>query len=353
VRRLAGDAPATVIVVLAGALATATFSVAVLLRDSANDAATRKADTFVGADLALDTAGDHALPSSLADRTTRVARLDARAGDTPVDVLAIDPTTFARAASGLDARTAGAVDALGAGHLDAVVAGGALPTTDLDIDGSAIAVDVVETVDVFPGLRSGAPLVVVDARSLPSTVTKKADEIWLHDPPVDAVAQLQAAGFPVYGVRTPQRVFDAVSFLAVDWSFAGMQAFGLAIGALVVLVQLLVVAARRRQREVAWIVSRRMAVRTATHRRAIAVELGVPTGLAVAGGLALACTAARLAAGALDPRPELPPSAGFVVNPSVFAAVAIAGVIVLLVLGAVATAALTRVDAIEVVRGEG
>src|SRR5204862_332174 len=82
--------------------------------------------------------------------------------------------------------------------------------------------------------------------------------VWLRGPPDDAVSRLQDAGFPVYGSSSPHRVFDAVSFLAVDWSFAGMQTFGLVIGGLVVLAQVLVVAARRRQREVAWVMGRRM-----------------------------------------------------------------------------------------------
>src|SRR5437870_7293400 len=55
-RRVVGDVPATVLVVLAGTLATATFSVSALLRDTANTAARTKADTFVGADMAIDVA---------------------------------------------------------------------------------------------------------------------------------------------------------------------------------------------------------------------------------------------------------------------------------------------------------
>src|SRR5207248_1726294 len=82
-----------VLVVLAGTLATATFSVSALLRDTANAAARTKADTFVGADMAIDVAGDHVVPAGLADRATVIARASGDASTTPVDALAIDPAT--------------------------------------------------------------------------------------------------------------------------------------------------------------------------------------------------------------------------------------------------------------------
>lgn len=355
-RRVVGDVPATVLVVLAGTLAISTFSVAALLRDTAGAAARRKADTFVGADMAIDVAGDHVVPDGLADRATLVARAGGEAGRTAVDVLAIDPATFARAATwagdrsqheALLARLQGPV-----ASIPAIVAGGQLPTTHLDLDRAEITVAPIGTVDSFPGLHSGAVLVVVDARALPPDVRAGSRQVWVHSPPANVAAQLHSAGFPIYGTSTSGRVFDAVSFLVVEWSFAGMQAFGLVIGSLVVLVQALVVAARHRQREVAWIVTRRMGLSRGAHRIAIVVELAVPATVAVIAGVAVASFAARLSVGPLDPRPELLPSSTLVVDATLFTSVAIAIATAVIVMTLAATASLRRANAMEIIRAE-
>src|SRR5207248_9934121 len=113
-----------------------------------------------------DASGDHAFRGGRADRATVMSGASGDASTTPVDVLAIDPATFSGAATWPGSRAQH--DALladlepTASSVPAIVAGGRLPTTRLDVGRAKLTVEPIAALDSFPGLHSGAVLVVID-----------------------------------------------------------------------------------------------------------------------------------------------------------------------------------------------
>ena len=154
--------------------------------------------------------------------------------------------------------------------------GGLADDTLADVTRASIDIEPVATAQWFPGYRNGATMVVVDRAGLQSSRIGLATEVWIHDPPPDAVEQLQASGWLVRGAQNVSDVFEVTSFLTVRWSYAVLTAFGILIGIVVVVAQVLVLDARRRSRQAAVVVARRMGFDLRSEATAIFVELAVP-----------------------------------------------------------------------------
>ncbi len=235
--------------------------------------------------------------------------------------------------------------------LDAIVVHGGLADHTLaDVTRASIDIEPVATAQWFPGYRNGATMVVVDRAGLQSSRIGLATEVWIHDPPPDAVEQLQASGWLVRGAQNVSDVFEVTSFLTVRWSYAVLTAFGILIGIVVVVAQVLVLDARRRSRQAAVVVARRMGFDLRSEATAIFVELAVPFIAGAVLGIAAAVVIVHVAIGHLDTLRNLQPPAHVIVDLASMATALTIGVVALLVLAALGTITTGRIRPMEAMR---
>ena len=360
VRRVVAERGVSVGLLLATALAVASLVSARVLTDSAVQALADKARTFLGSDVAIGVNEPaDALGAADAARTTTVARQDVRAGELSVQVLGVDLDTFARAAAwrGDEASTSlagvlGRLRGSGAnGAVRAIVVGTALPETELrGPGGSRLAVEPVLSLRTFPGYRNPGPVVVVDRQALARTDLPLTYEVWWRSPPADAAARLTAAGLRVYNETRTSVIFDTTSFLAVRWSYALLAAFGVVIAAVTALAQLLVLDARRRSRQAAYVLTARMGLGARSQFTNLLTEVGLPIAGGGIVGFALGVVAARTSVARLDTLRNVQPHAVAVVAGAPALAVVVATIVVAGALAAWGFVALIRARPMEVLR---
>lgn len=357
-RRIGSDPGPSALVAAAVGLGVGTFLVASSLTASAEQMLRDKANTFLGADLRVVVSGEAHVPDDLTG--TVVSRTNARSDGLTVQVLGVDPATFADAVRWRDDASPYSlqqlldvlmVDDMEGAPLPAIVVGGPLPSTDLtSYNNLPFEVQSVAEADFFPG-KTSVPLIVVNREALGADSIPSASEVWLKDPPPDAAEQLAADGLLVRGQQAAVDVFDVVSFLAVRWSYSAMRAFAVLVGLVTILAQLLVLDARRRTRQASWILSRPMGERPGEELGAAITELGVPFLLGAAVGGLVGWVVVRLSVGELDTLGNLPPPARAVVETGSLGVAVLVGVAAVLVLAAVSLLGVLAAKPMEVMRG--
>jgi putative ABC transport system permease protein len=305
-----------------------------------------KATTFLGADLRVVTAGEPEIPAGL--DATPISRVAARAAGNDVQVVGIDPDTFAGAVYWREDASDYPLDELlsvleaddmrGA-PLPAIVVGGPVAARTLTgDDGVRIDINAVATARFFPG-KTSAPLVIVNRDALAADEVPAAAEIWLRNPPPDATRELAAAGNLVRGSQGLGDVFDRGSVQAVRWAGHTLWAFAAFLGGAALVGALHIAAARRRERQAGRAFDRQLGEPAHQELVAALLSLGLPALLGALLGMAGGALTMRLLADQLDPVGNLPPSAHIVYD--LTPAVAAAGVaLVLVVVAAVASRAL-------------
>jgi putative ABC transport system permease protein len=273
-----------------------------------------KSTTFLGADLRVVTGDRPTIPPGLDGSI--VSRVDAQAGEVTVQVLGVDPATLANVVRW---RSDAAdypldellhvleVDDMKGAPLPAIVVGGPLTTRSLTgADGVAIDITPVATADFFPG-KTGVPLVVVNRNALAADEVPTSAEVWLRDPPPDATQRFADGGVLVRGSQREADVFDVGSSLAVRWSFQTLWALA-ALMALVVLVgELLVLAARRRAARSGWVLQHRMGAPRREELWASLLAFGLPAAVGLGIGTLAGWAVVRLTVGHLDTLDNLLP----------------------------------------------
>jgi putative ABC transport system permease protein len=325
-RRLASTPRMALLLVTASALAVGILVYAAMLSESIATTTREKALVATGSDVSVPLAASAGVPTSLPFPTTLVAEIDQSSvepSERPVQVLAIDPRTFAAAAF-WDPRFSGTPLAellqglqTNGVRMPAVAAGFAPPSSGdliLRLQGGDAPIHVVGTAASFPGMRAGRGTVVVDRatllRAVPSVngLTKNSVRLWAKGDPSTILSALRAKGVPVAGAATAERLGRTPAFLAVTWTFSFLEALGI-VAALVALVGLILyLQSRQLSREVSYALSRRMGLSPRSHRWSMVLELGgMLLGAFVVGAL-LAAAAARLVYRKLDLLPTRPPA---------------------------------------------
>ncbi len=362
-RRSLAEPAVTAAVLLATALAAGSFTLARLLTDSTAVLLHDKASTFIGSDLSIISRDVTSLPPPFDATGTVVARAQGHSGAQAIDLLGIDRATFLRAArwradgsprslAELVAAVKPGDDAPGAtGPIPALVVGGTLPTTHLEsVIHRPIEVTTVGTARWFPGLRNGAVLVVVDADALRAQIPT-ATEIWLRDPPPDAVARLSAAGLVARSPRDLSQVFDVTSFLTVRWAYATLSMLAALVGIVVLLAQLLVLDARRQNRQAAHVLTTRMGLTLRGEGVGLLAELAPALVGGATLGVLIGWIVSRASVVRLDSLRQLKPPARIIAQPSAAIPLVsgLAGCLVLLL--AVGLVMVKRTRVMEVMRG--
>ena len=320
--RLAAGAglAASLLAAAAMAVGTLVFAAAVTVTQQGTVAA--KAETFVGSQTAVFLTAPASISASIRSASTTIERLgQAFLNGENVDVIGIDPATFARGAYWSRSYGAGslqdAVDRLqragrGDGAVPVIVANGSVPATaQLRVPVAASGLPatrtlrVVEEVRGFTGVNGANTLVITQASALSGL--NAMSEVLSRDSAATVLGALSRDGVTASAVVSARDVLDLSQFLSVTWSFAYLQALGVLIGLIVVAGVLLYIETRQRQRVAAYVVARRMGLSRLAHMGAVAVELGAPLIAGALVGMALGMIGAALISGHLDPLPDLNP----------------------------------------------
>jgi putative ABC transport system permease protein len=316
--RLAGASRIAVVLVTASALSIGILTYAGSLASSVRATSEAKSSVFTGSDVAATLARDVPVPERLSSTSTKVIRTEAvfLPDQVRVDVLGVDPRTFARAAfwdesfasKGLQELLDGLSSSPSASAASAVMAGGALQSAGtLDfLAADEIRIVSVEFVRAFPGMRANRPVVVVDRRVLEERETG-VPVLWARGEPEEVLRAIERAGGTVLQAVSGSEVQATPGFLSLSWTFGFLLALGVATGLIALVGTLLYLEARQRSREVSYALSRRMGLTRTAHRLAVALEL---LGLLAAGfiaGVTLSWLAIRVVYTQLDPMPQLPP----------------------------------------------
>ncbi len=345
--RAAGSPRLVSVLVLVGAIAVGILTYSNVLAASVQRTAAAKAVLSVGTDVTAITGSLPSVRGHPPFAWTPVEILSATTldpGGTQVDLIAVDPASFSRAAAWI-APFSGPPPALRAldagGTLPAIAVGTRLPRgASLSIAGTEVPVRAISSMQVFPGVVRGEPTLVVDRRRLEDVAPDPSSsglgptfQLWARGDPADIVPALQREGFDPGFFVTANAQRTSPGFLALTWTFGLLQTFGALAGVLSVLGAVLYLQARQQQREVTYALARRMGLGRREHRRSIALELGGMLAAAYVIGAVFATTAAFIVHGKVDPLPALPPGPLFDVPAPTLAVVAVV-VIALAWLGA-------------------
>ena len=364
-RRLAAGQAAAVTFFAASALSFGVLLYASTLTQSLTTTLDAKVMTFVGSDTVVQLAGASPVPEAIAAESTAVVRLGGRLDGEPVEVIAVDPATFADGAF-WDSTFAGAsLDELlgrlptgapvSAGDSVAAIAiGDAERSGTLELTGAeeARSIETVGEATLFPGATRGRQLLVVSAAELPAFGDDLASafEIWSTAPRDEVVDALAEAGAQVVFARAAAGIFDQTVFLTVTWTFGFMRSLGIVAGAIAIGGLAIYLDARRRARALGYAFLRRMGLTPATHRRALLLEISSTVLVGAAAGILLAVAAGWLVHRRLDPVPSIPPGT-LLRLPLPLLATAVAVAVAVCVAGAfVAQRLADRDDPMEVLR---
>ena len=328
IRRLAGSGGTVVALVGCSVIALGMLAYAGILVSSVQATGWTKARLSLGSDVAVTLPADAPALPELGVPATRVFRAEGRAETVPghlgVDLLGIDPETFAGAAfwdegladEDLETMLRGLGEGSVGGRLPAITVGGTVGTdAQLQLGGARFPLRLVGRASSFPGLASGAPALVVDSETLEEAFAEAGvpmggsgitEEAWLLGEAGQVQRSLAEAELRTERVALAERVWATPAFLALTWTFGFLEALGILAGLIVIVGLLLYLQARERAREVSYALAARMGLGRKQHRRSVVMEVGAMLGAGLAVALAGAFFAAWLVHEKLDPLPGLP-----------------------------------------------
>ena len=311
-RRLGAAARSAAALMTAAAIAVGMFFYAATLSTSVEATANQRALVQVGAEVSASLSRPpRAVESDSFDSTpiTRLSGATITPGDQDVDVLAIDPDSFADAAywdaefsdesleSLMETLRAGS-----AGGLTAILAGEASDADVLSLSSYEIPIGIEGRARRFPGMVGGRPTLVVSASALADEIERAGGtlagiagrqlQVWSDGSPAALERALEADGQTPIAFLTATELRDTPSYLSLTWTFGLMKALGLLIGLVALLGTLLYLQTRQRERQVSYALSRRMGLGRSAHRAAVGMELSAMLAVAVLSGVTLALLAA-------------------------------------------------------------
>jgi putative ABC transport system permease protein len=371
IRRLASSSRLAALFVVAASLALAVFAASQAMVGSLRTTVEAKAKVFVGSDVQMQIGPDTVIPPRFAFPAT-IATRSRQAGhihdtDIAIDLLAVDPTTFDRAAywkgTFSDRSLSGLLDELsrpGSGRLPVVLAnGGDLAPPALDIQQHTVPIEIVGRASSVAGTSSARPVFVVAEERLeaafaglpdPLHVVQATREMWVRGPTDDVLAAASDAGVESYLTITAAEVEDIPFIKAAIDTFLVLNVLGVVALILVLVVAIVYLQSRQRSRVVASALSDRMGLRPVTMRRSLVLELAIPLFAGLAVGTAAGLIGARVVTPYLDPLPTIPPDPISVVSWGIVAAAAVGLAAAAILGGRLASRATRGVSLGEVLR---
>jgi hypothetical protein len=318
-----------------------------------------KAAVFVGGQSSLLLAAH--VPPGTPDVTEVWLRQEMEYAGAPVDVVALDPATFAEVAFWDDAFADESLDALidaidqpvDGGPIPAILIGDAPPTGQLSNPkkaGEPLEVQVVANARAFPGASRDRPTLVVTIAAVDGGPIGFRHFAWTNGTYEEWRPKLQDLGAqPLLGLNRQQAVDGSVLQFAT-WSFDFVRALGVFVGLLVVAALVLHLAARQRQHALEFAFLRRMGFGPKRHWWSLVLETAGLAAVMVVLGVSLALLCAGIVSPYVDPLPALLPDPLTVVPWTALGGVFLIAIAVVLGGTAIAQASGSRVDVAEVLR---
>lgn len=297
-----------------------------VIRTSLDETITAKTRLFVGSDVAATVDPGDQAPDAFSAPTTEVVRIHhaGLVGPTEVDLLGIDPRTFAKVAywderfGAPDLASLVARLGSGEGRVPAIVASGPLrESVTIQLPNEVLAIETVADVGAFPGMVSERPLVVMSTERLQRELDRQGSNLletartsaewWVRGDPAEIRTALNGLEDTPYSITTARGVRNISYIATVLDSFAVLQILGAAAGALVVAALLTYLQARHRARLVSSILSRRMGLRQRAASLAVGLEVGILVGLPYLFAIPAAIGIAAVVTPTLDPLAVIPP----------------------------------------------
>ncbi len=320
-RRLAGSAAAAATLAASTALPLGLLVYSAVVNASASATVAAKVGVFVGSATQVSGALPEHLPTGLPAGTTEVFREDDVATSAGlVDVLGVDPATWASAAS-WDASYASRgprelLSALAGANgnpphltLPTVEVGQAralAPGTTLKGATGTVSIAVVGTASVAPGQRSRG-LVLAKASAVRALFPTAEPQIWSRAAPAQLISALRRAGVSPAILVDQTGVIDVSALLPLTWTFDYLSGLGLLVSLVAACGLVLRLEAEHRARSIDVVFSRRMGLSSGRAWCCLAAELAVPSAIGALVGVLVSTVAGDLAGRHFDVQPDLPP----------------------------------------------
>jgi putative ABC transport system permease protein len=269
-----------------------------------------EARLFVGADVVLTLTEPAPIPPALAGRATEVLRVNAAAvGGIQTDLLLVDPGTFGHVAfwdGQPGGRSLAEVTQLlaGGGAVAArPVQGGEQPLKYL---GQELTRVDVTSVEVLPAARGGYPTTLI-ARDRLDLADRGTPQLWVRGDADQVLRAAHAAGLPLAWAHVAEELYANTVFAPLTYTFAYLAALSLLTGMITLVGLLLYLESRAPVHRRGFALMRRMGLREASHRRALALELTTPLLTGLAGGTAIAACLVAPLVPEFEVNPYLPP----------------------------------------------
>lgn len=290
-RRLAAASKLAATLVVASAVAVGILVYSGTISSSLAESATQGAALTVGADVSVRYTGDVPETSRAPVPMTLVVRVGGGSlEDADVDVLLVDPETFAGAAFWRDEFAGASIEDLmeelaAVGDRVPAVVAGPIRTDDdllLLLPGFNVPIRVVERAQTFPGIVGERPVVVM-AREAMATVAESngselarvadASLIWARGDGDEVRSFISSNGATVLSSISVEGLRNTPRYLAVTATLGYLQSLGVVAGVVVLIGGYLYLQNRQRQAETSYALARRMGLRRASYRRSVALEV--------------------------------------------------------------------------------
>jgi putative ABC transport system permease protein len=384
-RRLTREAAVAATLAAVTALPVALATYGGIVTGSVRATLAAEARTLVGADVVLTLSQRAPIPPTLADHATEVLRLGGSVAGVSVDILAIDPATFARDAFWDDRLSGGTSlreltgrltpwrlgvrDGAGNGGDSSggnggggngedggvVIAGEPVPGGDQKIlwHGRPVGVARVIAVGRLPATQGGHPVLLVRRDSLGELAEGAVPQLWVRGEPGQVRRAAAAARLPVTRISVADDLDTDTIFEPLTYTFAYLGGLSLLTGLIGAVGLLLYLEGRAPAHRRAYVLLRRMGLRRRTHRLALTLEVSLPLLAGLLGGLAMTAAIVAVVREDIDVSPRIQPDTVLAVpwNTIGVTAAAVAGLA--LVAAAYADRRIVRANPAEVLRDSG
>lgn len=339
-RRLAAASRSVMLFVGAAAVSVGMLVYSTGLVSSVRATTYAKTHVFVGSDVSvvvsdIDGVGDLGVPHTI------VTKFDADVGNADVDVMGVQPDSFAAAAYWDDDFAARSLSSLledlqaaSVPALPVIAVGGATDTRAFTVLGNEVPVEVVGTADTWPGVSQDTTMLVTTRAALAAaaeaatlSIASAELELWAKGPTDQVLRAMETAGIDTQTSVSARDVAESSALLSISWTFGLLRVLGIVAGLMSIVGILLYVASRHRVRLVSYLIGRRMGLGTGEHRSALLIELLTMLVAALALGGALGLVAVRLIYRSLDLLPTVPPAPLFRVPASELVAALLAFIV--------------------------
>jgi putative ABC transport system permease protein len=315
-RRVVRDAAVAAVLATAAAVPVSLAIYGAAVTGSVQTTLTAKTKLFAGSDVVLTLQKPVPIPPVFAGHATIVDRLNGvQVNGFTTDLLGIDPATFTRGAYWNSQITGESLADIikpltqtGTLTGPAAIVAGATQTGPTEIDtetGAPVQFDV-RSIETLPAQHSSFHTALVN-RDLIAKAPAALYQLWIRGDPTTILNQVAATGLRTKYVQTAEDATVNSVYEPLTFTFEYLTALSLLCGVIALVGLLLYLESRSPGHRRAFVMLRRMGMRSGSHWRAVGWELGTPLVIGLVIGLGTSSIAAYALRSNFDVDPSLPP----------------------------------------------